>query len=265
MAELSPDSSTPRLFDSAGVPWAGRHFEANPWQNDAGTADPMVAATISRVIQRHDTVEKLMAVLPGTRLLVPLLAELGDSEIGPHGQKVDKSAELSMVAVATPDGASAIPAFTDVSSMQSWRRDARPVPVAVEKLALAAAGEGHTRVVINPATDTVGLRLPQLKALALAESWNNPIADPGLSNGLHRVFAGLSEVVSFELNWADPFGSLLVSEFEVTLWLTPGLNRQQLTETINRATELIAELPAASLMDSYSFKLLPANAAPHQG
>jgi hypothetical protein len=40
------------------------------------------------------------------------VAELGESEIGPNGLMVDKSADLAIVAVATPDGQSAIPAFT---------------------------------------------------------------------------------------------------------------------------------------------------------
>ena len=81
----------------------------------------------------------LMASLPGKRLLVPLVANLSEAEVGAHGHLVEKSAELAIVAVATPDGATAIPAFTDVDSMRAWRAEARPVPVSVEKLALAAA------------------------------------------------------------------------------------------------------------------------------
>lgn len=258
MPETNHEATLRIPADSAGVPWQGRHFEPNAWQNDDGSADPKVAAVLADIAFKRATVEELLAVLPGTRLLVPLLAELGDSEIGPHGQKVDKSADLSIVAVATPDGATAIPAFTDVISMQTWRPDARPVPVSIEKLAVAAAGEGHTRIVINPATDLVGLRFPQLRALATNDPWVNPVADGLFHAGLQQVFDRVTEIVSFEVKWLDPLGTLLASEIEITLWLKAGLSRQELAETISRATELITETPEASRVDSFSFKLLPA-------
>ena len=55
--------------------------------------------------------------LRGQRLLVTLIAEIGQTGIGPHGQTVDKSADLAIVAVATPDDRTAIPAFTSVEDM----------------------------------------------------------------------------------------------------------------------------------------------------
>ncbi len=241
-----------RFHDSAGVPWEGREFSANQFAGDDGSADVELARTLLGEIRLTAVIDALR----GRRLLVPLLAELGESEIGPHGQKVDKSADLSIVAVATPDGKTAIPAFSSLSAMQAWRSDARPVPVAVEKLAVAAVGEGHERVILDPATAAVGIRRPALAALAQGLPWSAPSESMELRELVERAAFGHSEIIAFNLQDGDPEGKLLAPELSIILKLAPGL-------TVERVQELMADFGLAlqtprflELVDSVSVKLV---------
>ena len=115
-----------KFHDSAGVPWEGREFSLNQFSSDDGSTPEAVARALS---EENFSLAILHESLMQSRLLIPLVAKLAESEVGAHSQLVDKSAELSIVAVATPDGQSAIPAFTSVSHMQLWKSDARPVPI----------------------------------------------------------------------------------------------------------------------------------------
>lgn len=256
MRDDNPHSPKNPPADSAGVPWEGRQFESNPWQGDDGKPDSRVAEVLKQLNVRRATVDDLLAVLPGTRLLAPLLAHVGEVGVGAHGQKVDKRADLSIVAVATPDGATAIPAFTDVSAMLAWRQEARPVPVEVEKLALAAVGEGHTRVVLNPATDRVALRRPQLKALAMGQMWINPSKNPDLLQSVESVLSAVPEVTAHQVNSADPFGTLESAELEIALTLVPGMPRPELELLMGRLAGEISQLPTFAEVDSLKFRVL---------
>lgn len=244
--------------DSAGVPWDGRQFETNPWQGDDGSANPAVIEALNAISNRDATVAQLISALSGTRLLVPLLATLGESELGPNGQLVDKSAELSVVAVATPDGASAIPAFTDVAAMRSWNHEARPVPVAAEIVALAAVGEGHTRVIVNPATDRVALRHPHLKALASKTIWTNPATDQQAIAAIQRVLASHSQVTSHSVSYADQFGTLSTPEIEIEIHLKPGLNQLELDALLGAIGQGFTHESDLEGVDSFSFKIVSA-------
>lgn len=251
---------TPSPFsDSAGVPWDGRTFEQNPWSNDDGTCPPKLALILRQISEGLATVEALVAGLHGNRLLVPLLAELGDSGLGAHGQVVDKSAELSIVAVSTPDGATAIPSFTDVSAMRRWNPTARPVPVSVDKLAVAAVGEGHTRVIVNPGSESIALRRTQLKALALGEGWQRPDYSHPVLELVTSACRKRSEVSGLNLIWHDPMGTLAGPELQIELLLPLGYSANQLNELLGL---LVADLGSANLnelVDSFGFKVSPAH------
>ena len=147
-----------KFHDSAGVPWEGREFSQNSWSEDDGSTPQVLADALAGELDKS----KLFVALAQSRLLIPLLAELGDSGIGSHGQTVDKSADLAIVAVSTPDGKTAIPAFSSVSEMAAWNATARPVPVDAPKLAIAAVSEGHDRVVLNPAGQAIAVSYTHL-------------------------------------------------------------------------------------------------------
>lgn len=238
------------FVDSAGVPWQGRSFEENPWANDDGkTPQPIGFALAANPFVKLNFIESLR----GQRLLVPLIAEIGQTGIGPHGQTVDKSAELAIVAVATPDGSTAIPAFTSVSDMIAWNSDARPVPVSIAKLCVAAVGEGHQRVIVNPATDARALRRTELSALAQGLEIIDAVSGAEVSQIIANAVKEVQDIVSAEVLAGDPEARLVSEEIIIEVGLRPGLNSNDLEEVL---TKFVAQLRTENLVDFVdSFKL----------
>ena len=56
---------------------------------------------------------------------------------------------MAVVMLRTPDGRQAMLAFTGLDSLQTWQRDARPVPITVDKLAATARAEGAMAVLVD--------------------------------------------------------------------------------------------------------------------
>ena len=124
-----------RFSDSAGTPWSGRAFDVNNFAGDDGSAPAALISAIAKFHSGEALAEDVVDAIRESRLLIPLLADLGESEIGSHGQKVDKSAELSIVTVATPDDQNGLPVFSSVAAMQKWNPIARPVPADARRVA----------------------------------------------------------------------------------------------------------------------------------
>jgi hypothetical protein len=143
-----------RFADSAGVPWEGRELEENRFAGDDGSAPEEFLEAISGFRAGELGQAAVVDAFRVSRMLVPLLARLGESEIGANGLKVDKSAELSIVTVKSPDDQDALVVFTSVAAMQLWNPSARPVPTDAIRVCLAAASQLSTRVVVDPGSDT---------------------------------------------------------------------------------------------------------------
>ncbi|MEN9752471.1 MAG: hypothetical protein RL670_162, partial [Actinomycetota bacterium] len=92
--------------------------------------------------------QAVLAAFRDARLLIPLMATLGEGGEGVDGLKTDKSADLAIVTVEGPDGYEVLPVFSSVAAMNAWHADARPVPSDATRVALAAASENTTRVVL---------------------------------------------------------------------------------------------------------------------
>lgn len=245
-----------RFSDSAGVPWEGREFSANPFQNDGGETPEILIPILG-----DNPVDKaaLTNSLHGTRLLIPLIAELGEGEVGPNGLLVEKSADLAIVAVATPDDQTAIPAFTSVSEMSKWNPQARPVPVAAERVCLAAAAEGHSRVILNPAGAQIALRRPQLAAIAKNEVWQPPHLSPGVREQILHSTKKHSMISSIDLFDGDPSSKLSAAELTIQLGFKPGLDADTLKDIL---TGIAADLQVPEfleLVDSFGFRLVVTN------
>ena len=147
--------NTNPLADSAGVPWEGRSFEQNPFSDDDGSARPELILAIAE-FQMSGDASKVIAEVAKSRLLIPLLADLGESGQGAHGQTVDKSADLSIVTVKTPDGETGLPVFSSVTAMSAWNTKARPVPSDAVRVALAAVVLRTTGRPASPLPAAVG-------------------------------------------------------------------------------------------------------------
>jgi len=241
-----------KFHDSAGVPWEGREFSQNTWSQDDGSTPLALAKALDRDLDK----EELFAALAQSRLLIPLLAELGESGVGPHGQQVDKSADLAIVAVSTPDGKTAIPAFSSVTEMTAWNATARPVPVDVGKLAIAAVSEGHERVILNPAGRAIGIRRPALAALAQGFPWIPPHLNELVLERIRTAAGQHFQILDVKVFDADPAGQLLKPELGLSITLSPGLSQQQLQEVLTQFGTALQTQEFLQLVDSFTIKVL---------
>lgn len=234
--------------DSAGRPWAGRSFTPNEHAADDGRADPALLEALRRFGLREVGEREVVDALRGARLLIPLIAALGELGVGEHGHLVDKSQELSIVTVAGPDGRTVLPAFTSVDAMRRWNPDARPVPADAVRVALAAASERTELVVLDPASDTeFVVRRPAVWAVARGEDWSPSYLDDAVLAEFMRAVAPEPAVETVRLEPGDPGARLAGPELVVVLAVTGGLQREELRDLTARlqerlrASELVAE------------------------
>jgi hypothetical protein len=247
-----------RFSDSAGVPWEGRELEENRFADDDGSAPEQFLTAISGFRAGELGQAAVVDVLRVSRLLVPLLAQLGESEIGANGLKVDKSAELSIVTVKSPDDQDALVVFTSVAAMQRWNPSSRPVPTDAIRVCLAAASQLSTRVVVDPGSDTeFVIRRPAIARIAQSLDWQPAELNQEVRAVVGDSVANESQVIDFELSSADPEAKLAGAELQVALKLVNGSSPADVRELLERVSKLWSESEVfASAVDSVSIKLL---------
>jgi hypothetical protein len=224
--------------DSAGVPWAGRSFGHNPASDDDGSAPERLVEALRRFRSRELGEADVVDAVRESRLLIPLVAVLGESGHDAQGRLVDKSQELSIVTVEAPDGRNVLPVFTSVDAMSRWNPRARPVPADGVRVALAAADEGTDLVVIDPTSPTeFGIRRPALWAMAKAEPWRPSYLDETVLEAFMESADGEDAVVAIQLAPGDPDARLATAELVVALSLVDGLDRAALDELLARLQE----------------------------
>jgi hypothetical protein len=245
--------------DSNGTPWQGRHFDDNEFAADDGAASPALLEALRRFRAREASEAAVVDVVRQTRLLIPLIARVGESGRGERGLTVDKRAELSIVTVAGPDGRNVMPVFSSVDAMRRWNPDARPVPADAVRVGLAAASERTDLVVLDPTSETeFVLRRPAVWAIAQGIDWTPSRADDEVLVAL--IGATMSEplVRVVDVESGDPDARLAGPELVVNLRLQPGLDAAALEELLARlqgrwaASEIIA-----ARVDSLAVRVLP--------
>ena len=121
------------------------------FSGDDGSADPGLAAALARHAAdgTPDTEHEVLLALVGARLLVPIVAILGEVGTDAHGLKHDKSSDMAVPTVNAPDGRRGLPAFTSLEAMARWRADARPAPVPAHQAVQAAWSEQADALLID--------------------------------------------------------------------------------------------------------------------
>lgn len=242
--------------DSAGRPWAGRAFEASPWSSDDGTAPEAYLRALEAFRGGGAGPEAVVDALRGVRLLVPLLAEVGEVGRTASGHAFDKKAELALVTVAGPDGRRVLPAFSSAAAMSAWNPKARPVPAPARQVALGAAGDGTELVVIDPASERFGLRRSALEALARDLPWVAPWQDPEVGRAIRGAVAREPAVTTARVGTQDPKASLDGAELLVVIVLHETLDRIQVAELLARVQRRWTEDPVVrSRVDSMAVRL----------
>lgn len=93
----------------------------------------------------------VLAVLQGSRLVVPVVALLGEVEYDEQGLAHDKTSDMATVLMRGHDDRLALLAFTGTESLGRWNPEARPVPADTRRVAAAALQDDAVAVVIDVA------------------------------------------------------------------------------------------------------------------
>lgn len=244
--------------DSAGQPWQGRTFHEAPPSDDDGSAPPHLIAAITAFKAGEAGEEAVVDALRDARLLIPLIAHLGESGENEHGQLVDKTQELAIVTVVGPDGRTVMPAFSSVDAMRAWNPLARPVPADGIRVAVAAASEQTDLVVLDPRSATeFAVRRPAVWALAQSLPWIPSYRDEQVLDAFADAARTEPAVASVALAAGDPSATLSGTELVLLLSVKPGLSPDELRSMLGRlqnlwsTSELIAER-----VDSMTVQLL---------
>ena len=134
----------------------GARLQEAAFPDDAGEAPAEVAAALaayaapSPADRARDRVP-VLAALQSSRLLVPVVALLGEVEHDEQGLAHDKSSDMAAVLLTGADGRTALLAFTGTASLQAWNPEARPVAVPTRVAARAAVQDGAAALVVDVA------------------------------------------------------------------------------------------------------------------
>lgn len=128
---------------------SARRLQGSSYTDDEGAADPTLTAALTAYAADEWTYPETLAALVGTRLLVPVVALLGEVEYDDRGLAVDKSSDMAAVLMTGADGRQALLAFTGTDTLGAWDPDARPVPVAAALAAQTAVQEGADALVVD--------------------------------------------------------------------------------------------------------------------
>lgn len=206
---------------------------------DDGGVPAALAAALTAFERDAGALVGVVAALAGTRVLVPVLAELEASEVTAEGLQVDKEASAGVVALRTADGRAALPVFSGSAAMSAWRADARPMPAEGPRAALAALAEGWELLVLDPAGPvTAVVPRPAVHALATGADWRPAVEGERVRgdvvDAVRGRLAGLPAVRTVD---AVPGRR---AEVAVVLGLEPGLDRAALDALLRRAGEALA-------------------------
>lgn len=117
--------------------------------DDTGEQDPGLAAALAAYDAGTGPRSAVLAALVGTRLLVPVVAVLGEVETGPDGLAREKNSDMAAVLMTAPDGRRALLAFTGTAPLRTWNPEARPVPVTAQVAAQSALQEQASALVVD--------------------------------------------------------------------------------------------------------------------
>ncbi|WP_449385342.1 SseB family protein [Cellulomonas soli] len=235
---------------------------SSPFAADDGSADPAVAAALAAFGAGSGALADVVAALHGSRVLVPVMAELdvaGTHEHDGVAHRVDKEATTGVVALRAPDGRTALPVFTCVASVSAWRSQARPVPSDAARAALSAVQEGWELVVVDPGGPvTALLPRPAVWALAQQVAWEPAVVGVGdrrhvvdvVRDAVIAAVGGVPGVVQVD---AVPGGR---AEVAVVLGLVPGLGRGDLDVVLSQVNAaLVGSQVVADRVDSLELRL----------
>ena len=125
---------------------------------DSGDAAPALEAALTAYAAGTGSDVEALTALRSSRLLVPVVAVLGESEVDESGLAREKTSDMASVLLQGADGRMALLAFSGTAALRAWDPDARPVPVTARTAARAALQDRAAAIVVDvagPATFVV--------------------------------------------------------------------------------------------------------------
>ena len=205
--------------------------------------------------ERVEAEARVVAVLAGSRVFAPVVAELGElADPGAGGVAGDKSADMALALLTQPDGSRGLPLFTDLAALTAWRADARPVPVPAEQAALSGVQEECDVLVLDPAGPVrFVVRRSAFWSLARGVAWVPAPLDDDVAAAVERSVEGLAEVRGVR---CEPGAE---AELRVVLGIVPGLAREALDAVLRTVGQRLATGLVADRAESLEFRVLPAS------
>jgi hypothetical protein len=233
---------------------ANKNIPDSGFSDDDGSADPRLSAALADWSADRGAVPPVLEALRGARLLVPVVAILGEVEEDENGLRREKTSDMA-VPTLKAGGRTALPAFTSTDSLARWDPKARPVAVRLNQVLEAAAHEKADTIVVDMA-GPVSYELTGTALLALAEgrTTTDPLADPAVVEAVRAAVAAEPLVVRAHLGPGPADGTL-------ALVLDPSAAPAETARTV--AERLAAdETLRARLVRGLDLALLPAGATP---
>lgn len=211
------------------MPVAFKNIPDPGFSGDDGSADPALAEALAAWHDDPVGEPELLAALSQARLLVPVVAVLGEAETGPDGLRRDKTSDMAVPTLTAPGGRRALPAFSSTRTLARWQDDARPVAVRLPQALRAAAQEGADTLVIDLAGPvTYELTGAALRALAQGRTAGRghqagglpgegpeggPLDDPAVAASLRALLTAERAVLAAHLSpgGADTDGTLALT------------------------------------------------------
>lgn len=242
--------------------------------SDTGEADPALAAALAAwqaAPEAPGAEQRVLEALADARLLVPVVAVLGEEETlpvpggaegeGTPGLRREKTSDMAVPTLTSPSGRRALPAFTGTDALARWDAAARPVAVPLRQALHALVQERADTLVLDLAGPvTYQLTGAALRALAEGRTTPDPAADPGVAAALRALLAADTDVTGAHLT---PGGPGTDGTLAVTLTPRAAAGKDTATEAVRRIAGALAsdETLRARLVRGLELALLPPGTA----
>ena len=195
----------------------GRQLPGVARSGDDGAPHPRLLAATHAYDRDPGHLPEVLAALHTARVLVPVVAGLGETEAGPAGLTVEKSSDISLPVLVDGDGSRAVPVFSGVAAMARWDASARPVPVQGPRAAAVALAEGASALVLDVAGPVaVALDEPELRALVGGRGTVPAYDDEDLAHSLLELLTTREDVLGA---WISPWPG---ADARLTVAVRPG-------------------------------------------
>ncbi|NED85867.1 SseB family protein, partial [Streptomyces sp. SID11233] len=178
------------------------------YSDDDGTADPALTSALSAWSENREAVGPVLEALRRARLLVPVVAVLGEAEEDEKGLRREKTSDMAVPTLQAGDRR-ALPAFTSTASLARWDPQARPVAVPLHQALQAAVHEKADTLVLDLA-GPVAFEVTGSALLALAEGRTSadPLDDPAVTSAVRDAVAAEPAVLRAHLGPGRADGTL---------------------------------------------------------